>query len=97
MYEVPEAYGADRARSKPTRMRPQDGDVVVERESKFPMTFVIRPVPHAAPLAASARDPALGLARRLAAEKSVDLWYYEHGGYRLLEMYRADRQGPPAS
>ena len=97
MDQVPEACGPRRAEGNGVRIQPRTGDVLVERESGFPVTFVIRPVPYAAPLAASTRDAALRVARRLAADSGVDLWYCEHGAYRLLEMYRAGPPGPAAA
>lgn len=77
------------------RVRPQDGDVVVTRESRSPIVFTIRQLPGDVQLSASSRDDALRLARGFAMKNAVDLWYSEGETLRLLEAYRRtnDRAG----
>jgi len=75
-------------------LQPRDGDIVVERQALFPMTFTIRAMPEKVPLAVSARETALRLARHWARAHEVDLWYAEHGVIRRLETYSSTRSDP---
>jgi len=58
----------------PAAARPQDGDVVVARASA---RWTIRQVPGTADIVAPSLEEALTLGRRLAEQRSADLWYAE--------------------
>lgn len=68
--------------------RPQDGDIVIARESTSSVQYAIRQVPGIAQFGTSSQGEALQLARRYAREHVVDVWCREHGTYRLLERCR---------
>lgn len=68
---------------------PQQGDLVVTRESKAAIRYTVRQVPGVAQFTASVRDEALRYVRAFAKKQAVDIWYSEKGACRLLETYRA--------
>jgi hypothetical protein len=70
------------------RLSPRDGDIVITRESRSPITFTIRQWPGDVQLSASTRDAAIRLARGFALKNAVDVWYSEGETLRLLEAYR---------
>ena len=76
------------------RISPRDGDVVVTRESRSPITFTIRQLPGDVQLSASSRDEAIRLARGFARKNAVDVWYSEGETLRLLEAYRRTKDVP---
>lgn len=87
------AWSALAPRRAQTR-RPRQGDVVVEPHGRYPVTFRIRTAPTRGTMMVTTpvRNTAIALARRFAAADHVNLWYQEEGRYRLLEVYRPDRE-----
>jgi hypothetical protein len=72
-----------------TALVPQDGDVVVARESRSAVACTVRQHPGDIQFIASPRDEAVRLARTFAQAHAVDVWYAEDGtSHRLLEVYR---------
>jgi hypothetical protein len=67
---------------------PQEGDVVVTRESSATVPYTVGQVPDVVQFRASARDLAIRLARNCAQQIAVDLWYREKDTYKLLEANR---------
>ena len=67
---------------------PQDGDVIVTRESRSAVRYTVRQHPGNVQFSATPRDEAVRLARSFARKHVVDVWYSENGMHRLLEAYR---------
>jgi hypothetical protein len=72
----------------PNRAVPQNGDLVVARESRAVVVYTLCQVPGVVQVSTAARDEAIRLARGFAQAHGLDVWYAEDGGYRLLEVYR---------
>jgi hypothetical protein len=70
------------------RSRPQEGDVVVARESHSAVRYTVRQLPGVEQIGGSVKDEAVRLARSFAQQHGVDLWYSEYGSYVLLEDFR---------
>ena len=67
---------------------PQDGDLVVTRESHSAVRYTIREVPGDPQVSMAARDEALRLAQQFASRRGVDVWYAEDGGYQPVQSFR---------
>ena len=67
---------------------PQDGDVIVTRESRSAVRYTVRQHPGPVQFSATPRDEAVRIARSFAQKHVVDVWYSENGADRLLEVYR---------
>lgn len=67
---------------------PQDGDVIVTRESRSAVRYTVRQHPGNAQFSAALRDEAVRLAQSFAQKHRLDVWYSENGTHRLLEAYR---------
>ena len=71
---------------------PQDGDVLVSRETRSHVHYPVRQLPGLVQFSAAGREDAVRLAVAFGHRHAVDVWYGEAGVYRLLESCR-----PPAS
>lgn len=80
-------------RSPFVRSNPQNGDVVVTRESASDIRFTVRQLPGAVQFSAAARNDAVRLARTFAQKHTVDVWYCERGTTRLLDAFRRESDG----
>jgi hypothetical protein len=80
---------ANKSTTAPGPSRPQDGDVVVARESHSEFKFAVRQLPGVEQFGGSVKDEAIRLARSFAQQHAVDLWYSEDGTYVLLEAFRS--------
>lgn len=67
---------------------PQEGDVVVTRESRSAVRYTVRRFPGVVQFSASTREAAVQLARGFARKHALDIWYVEGDTCRLLEAYR---------
>ena len=78
------------------RPSPQDGDVVVTRESHSRVHYTVRQLPGIVQFSAAVRDEAVRLARSFGQKHAIDVWYSDNGTYGLLEAYRP-RTSPKAA
>jgi hypothetical protein len=83
--------------SPPAGSAPQDGDVIVTRESRSAVRYTVRQHPGTVQFSASPRDEAVRLARSFAQKQAVDVWYADNGTHRLLEAYRPRTAHQPQS
>jgi hypothetical protein len=80
---------ANESTTAPGRLRPQEGDVVVTRESRSVVRYTVRQLPGVEQFSGAVKDESIRLARSFAQRHGVDLWYGENGIYVLLEAYRS--------
>jgi hypothetical protein len=76
------------------RSLPQNGDIVVERETRSPARWSLRQLPASAQFSCASRDEAIGAARKFAREQEVDLWEREGQACTLLETFRVTEGRP---
>ena len=75
--------------------RPQDGDVMITRETRPSTRYTVRQLPDNGQLTASSRDDAVLLARGFAQARGVNFWYCDDTTLRLLEAYRPPQTPEP--
>jgi hypothetical protein len=75
--------------------RPQDGDIVIARESRGSTRYTMRQLPNKAQLSAESQDDAVRLARVFAWANAVNIWYMDGGTLHLLVVYRAPHTPAP--
>jgi hypothetical protein len=68
---------------------PQDGDLVVTRETRSVVRYAVRQVPGDPQVTLASRDEAIQLARGFAVRCGATLWYCADGDARRLETYRS--------
>jgi hypothetical protein len=79
------------------RARPQDGDVVITRETRPSTRYTIRQLPNKGQLSAPSRDAAVQLARGFARADAVNLWHADGAMLQLLESYRSSKPLGPVT
>jgi hypothetical protein len=72
----------------PDRPHPQDGDIVILGRSSSDQKWSLLRQPGPAQIEAQSRQQAMAIARSIAPELGVDVWFLEAGVYSLFETHR---------
>ena len=75
--------------------RPQDGDIMIARESRSSTRYTVRQLPNTVQLSAESRDDAMRLARVFAWAGAVNIWCMDGGALHLVVAYRAPHTPAP--